>query len=122
MANNVKRSLDNLVSKDVYSLLMFVLFKSSDVPELAVLSQLIYLLDEENFIKLIKYFGGQKIVVPTLDELRELIYCLTLYKSVEIDKKDFKLSLSLVPEELRDNVVSKFNGIKYIMKEYDFVQ
>lgn len=101
---------------------MFVLFKASDVPELAILSQLVYLLDEENFIKLIKYFGGQKIVVPTLDELRELIYCLTLYKNVEIDKKDFKVSFSLIPEELRDSVALKYNGIKSIMKEYNFVQ
>lgn len=121
MGLNVKKSLDNLSRKDIYSLLMFVLFKSNEVPELATLSQLVYLLDEENFIKLIKYYSGQTIVIPTIDEFRELIHALVLYKDVVIDGIPFDKSIKSIPDELKDSVFSKFESIKSVMQEYSFV-
>ena len=121
MVTNVRQSLDKLSKKDIYSLLMFVLFKANEVPELAVLSQLIYLLDEDNFIKLIKYFGGQKIVVPTLNEVRELIYTLICYKSIDIDNISFEETLKLIPDDLKESILAKYDKIKSIMLEYSFV-
>ena len=121
MEISVKKSLDKLSKKDIYSLLMFVLFKTNDVPELATLSQLIYLLDEDNFIKLIKYFGGQKIVVPTLSEVRELIYTLITYKLIEIDNINFEEAIKNIPDELKESVLSNYDKIKSIMLEYSFV-
>lgn len=121
METSVKSALDKLSNKDIYSLLMFVLFKVNEVPELAVLSQLIYLLDEDSFIKLLKYFGGQKIVIPTINDLRVLIHSLVMYKSIELDGLDFNSSFNNIPDELKEDVLYKYESIKNIMSEYSFV-
>lgn len=117
----VKSSLDKLSNKDTYSLLMFVLFKLKDVPTIAPLSQLVYLLDEENLIKLLKYFGGQTITFPTLDDLQETIFALSLYKKVVIDNIDYNISLKDIPSSVLNQVLSKYDDICKIMEDYSFV-
>ena len=118
---NAKNSLDKLSKKDVYSLLLFVLFKCRDIPELATISKLVYLLDEENFLKLIKYFSGQTITIPTIEDIRKLIYLLIMYQEVEINKSDIAESINSIPEELRSSVLDNYDLIVSIMKEYSFV-
>ena len=118
--NNVKSSLDTLSKTDTYSLLMFVLFKLNEDPELSVLSQLVYLLDEETIIKLLKYFGGQTITFPTVDELKILIHTLTLYKRVDIDGEDFYQCISDIPEPVKKSVLNQYNSVKTIMEDYSF--
>lgn len=119
--NSVKNSLDKLSTKDVQSMLMFVLFKLREIPEVAPLSQLVYLLDENSLIKLLKYFGGQTITFPTIEDLRILIHTLTLYKSVDIDHDDFDSKLAEVPSEILTPVTDLYNEVKDLMEEYVFV-
>ena len=117
----VKSSLDKLSNKDTYSLLMFVLFKLKDVPTIAPLSQLVYLLDEENLIKLLKYFGGQTITFPTLDDLQEVIYAFTLYKKVKIDNLSYEQSLKEIPANMLNSILNKYDDVCKIMEDYSFV-
>ena len=49
------------------------------VPEYTTLSELCYLLDVESFMKLLKYFGGQTIKIPTKEEFSDIIQVLLLY-------------------------------------------
>ena len=109
--SSVRSSLDTLSKTDVQSLLMFVLFKIDKIPELAVLSQLIYLLDENSLIKLLKYFGGQTITFPTVEELRVLIHTLALYKRTEIDGENFEACVEEIPKSLQDTVVKQFYNV-----------
>lgn len=118
---NVKSSLDLLSKKDTYSLLMFVLFKLQLTPEMGVLSQLVYLLDEESLVKLLKYFGGQTITFPTVDELRLLIHTLTLYKRVDIDNENFNSCVDEIPQAIQKSVLEQYYKVKQIMEDYSFV-
>lgn len=118
---NSKNFLDKMSKKDTYSLLMFVLFRLSSVEEYSILSQLMYLLDYNNFIKLIKYFAGQTIKVPTIAQLRELIHALVLYKDVNIDGLNFSKSVSNIPEEFRSNVLDIYDSVVSVMEDYQFV-
>ena len=74
----IREELTKLKDVDVYSLILFVLFKARNVPELASLSELAYVLDKDNLLKLCEYFGGQTITIPTITELEELVYSLVL--------------------------------------------
>lgn len=74
-----KVELDTLRDKDIYSLVMFALFKLRDIPEYSSLSELAYVLDRENMLKLCEYFGGLTIRIPTIDELESILYSLVLY-------------------------------------------
>ena len=117
----VKNSLDKLSNKDTYSLLMFVLFKLKDVSTIAPLSQLVYLLDEDNLIKLLKYFGGQTVTFPTLDDLQDTIFALSLYKKVAIDNLDYDTALKEIPSSYINSVLNKYDDICKIMEDYSFV-
>lgn len=116
-----KKDLDSLSSKDTYSLVMFVLFKLRSIPEYAILSQLVYLLDEKSFIKLLKYYAGETITIPTLEELEVIIKTLNLYHSVEIEGQDFDDALDNLDEEDQPKVKKVYNRVRKIMEKYSFV-
>ena len=82
----IKQNLDNLKSADIYSMILFALYKLIDIPEYSALSELAYVLDRKNLLNLCEYFGGITIKIPTIDELTELTDALLLYQYVKIDK------------------------------------
>ena len=49
----VQESLQTLNKTDVYSLLLFTLYKMHDIDEYSSLSELCYVLDNDNLIKLL---------------------------------------------------------------------
>jgi hypothetical protein len=49
------------------------------VPDYMVLSELVYVLDKDNLLKLCEYFGGSTIKIPTIKELESIVYSLLLY-------------------------------------------
>ena len=81
--------LDNLRTKDIYSLILFALFKLKDLPEYSALSELAYILDKENLLKLCEFFGGMTITIPTMQELESIVYSLVLYQYVNIDGMEY---------------------------------
>ena len=48
MKTSIKSKLDSLHLSDIYSLILFVMYKIQDIPEYAMLSELCYLLDGAN--------------------------------------------------------------------------
>ena len=73
------QELNNLKSQDIYSLILFALYKLREIPEYSTLSELAYIVDKENLLKLCEYFGGTTIHIPTIDELESILYSLLLY-------------------------------------------
>ena len=62
----IKEELQKLHEPDIWSLLLFVLFKIKDIPEYSGISELAYILDRKNLLKLCEYFGGTTITMPTI--------------------------------------------------------
>ena len=99
---SVTTNLNNLKERDVYSLLLFCLYKLSDIPEYSSLSELVYVMDKNNFLNFCEYFGGQTIKVPTIEELDALMYSLLLYQYVKIDKIPYEKALTLIGHESKE--------------------
>ena len=119
---STRSELNNLKSQDVYTLMLFALYKIKDVPEYSSISELAYVLDKDNLLALCEYFGGTTIKIPTIDELEQLIYSLMLYQYVDIDKMNYDDAVKLIghkSSELRQ-VKSIYNQIKNILKNYSF--
>ena len=76
----IKEEVNKLKSQDIYSLMLFALFKLKDVPEYSSLSELVYILDKDSLLKLCEYFGGMTIKIPTIKELESMVYLLLLYQ------------------------------------------
>lgn len=117
----LKEEIATLKNQDTYTLMLFVLFKLRNIPEYSTLSELIYILNKNEFLKLCEYFGGMTIKLPTIDELESLVNSLVLYQLVNIDKKDFNESLKLLgcsKQELKQ-VKSDYYKIVEILDKYD---
>lgn len=118
----IREELTKLKDVDVYSLILFVLFKARNVPELASLSELAYVLDKDNLLKLCEYFGGQTITIPTITELEELVYSLVLYQYVDIDGMPYEEAIKIIGHkrvELR-TVKSNYTKLKQVLDTYRF--
>lgn len=120
--NKVKDDLYNLTGKDMLSLVMFVLFKIREIPDLAVLSQLAYLIDETSFMRIVKYFGGQSITFPTYEEVQKVFKVLLIYEEVELSKsKSFSDAVAELGEDEKENVLLLYKEVKDALKDYTFV-
>ena len=120
----IKEELNKLKSVDIYSLMLFALFKIRDVPEYATLSELSYILDKKNLLNLCEYFGGLTIKIPTISELESMIYILVLYQLVDIDGMDYDEAIKQIGYQSSDlrQVKSEYVKMKELLDEYDFVQ
>ena len=103
------------------STILFVLYKFQEIPEYASLSELAYVLDRKNLLKLWEYFGGQTITIPTIDQLEEIIYAMLLYQYIDVEKIDEADALQLlrVDKVKQQSVKNCYKTLKSILKNYN---
>lgn len=119
----VKEELSNLKENDIYSLMMFVLFKVKDVPEYSSISELAFILDKQNLLNLCEYYGGLTIKVPTINELEEVLDALLLYQLIDIQGNSYSDAVKILGSSSSELRILKQNYLKVreVMKDYDFV-
>lgn len=117
-----KEFLNNLKENDVYSLILFSLYKLIAIPEYSSISELAYVLDKDNLLNLCEFFGGQTIKIPTLDELESLIYSLLLIKQSKIDRIPCDEAIKNIPKESYQikEIKSTYYKLQEILNRYDF--
>jgi len=102
MKTTIKENLKLLQLSDIYSLMFFLLYKIQDVPEYATLSEICYLLDGGNLTRLLTYFAGKTITIPSEKDLVILIDALLLYQYVNLEGMTF-----IDAQNKLDNVTAK---------------
>ena len=119
---SISSELNKLKDPDLWSLMLFALFKVKDVPEYSSLSELAYILDKKNMFKLCEYFGGCTIKIPTVEELETLVYGLLLYQYVDVEHMLFEHAVELVTRVDVDikAVKTSYHKIREILNEYEF--
>ena len=108
--------VENLSKEDIYSLMLFVLYKCNEKDEFSSLSQLAYILDINSLLKLCEFYGGQTITIPTITELRKLLDALLIYQMIEIEHKD----IEKIKQEYNFQTIKLYKMIKEILNEYSF--
>ena len=118
----IKSELKNLQETDIYSLMLFALYKVSGDPKQAALSQLAYILDKDNLLKLCEFFGGMTLKIPTVDELETLIYGLLIYQQVDIEHQDFDTVVETIKSKSINGkaAVKQYKVLKSLLRDYDF--
>lgn len=111
----------NLKSNDIYSLMLFILFKIRDIQEYSTLSDLIYVLDKESFLNLCEYFGGLTIKIPTIDELEIIVYSFILYEKVDLNKSALNVELENlnIDRYKKQKVLDTYFKVKKVVNEYN---
>lgn len=122
MRNNIRSSLDELKTTDVYSLIFFALYKMRDLPEYSSLSELVYLMDKDSLFNFLECFGGTTIRVPTVKELKMIIYALLVYQCVNIDGMTIEQAIKeLGTKEFQNkDILRVYADVYSTLKEYDF--
>ena len=120
--SRIKEELSTLKETDIYSLLLFSLFKLRDIPEYSSLCELAYVLDQDSMLKLCEYFGGMTLKIPTVYELESLVYTLVLDQYVNIDGIDYNEAIKLIGHKSSDlkRVKSDYRKLCSILENYDF--
>ena len=119
---NIIRALEELDKNDIYSLILFALYRLKDNSKYSTLSELIYVLDNENFIKFINYYGGKTITVPTIKDLTNILQALLAFEEMNNTDKsldDILRDLSLTEKDKKE-MIRTINLIEQIVGEYDF--
>lgn len=119
---SIKRELDNLTEADIYSLMLFALYKANELPAYSSLSQLSYILDKDNLLKLCEYYGGTTIRIPTIGELELLLNSLIVYQLVDIENKPLDEVLESMRAKTGSNLEIKKNYfiMKELLSKYNF--
>ncbi len=118
----IKANLDKLHLSDIYTLMMFILFKVEEVPEYATLSRLCFLLDGNNLTRLLAYFAGQTIKIPTEEEFKELTNALLLYQYINLEGQslvDAQRQLNVKDDKEKEKILDLYLKIIPIIKEYN---
>ena len=120
--NNIKEKLNKLKEPDLYSLMLFVLYKLHNIPEYSTLSNLSFLLEKDHLLKMCDLFGGTTIYITTITELEEIIYALSLFYQVNVNKKQYNKvieEMKIDSSRLR-KVKTAYLKVCEIMKNYTF--
>lgn len=122
MKNSIKNNLNNLHLSDIYSLMLFVMYKVQDVPDYAVLSELCYLLDGSNLTRLLTYFAGKTLKIPTETEFANLSKALLLYQYINLDGNSLteaQAKLEDVTPKQKEQITELYLKIIPVMKSYN---
>ena len=120
--SNIIKALEELNKEDIYSLILFVLYRLKDISEYSVLSELIYILDNESFSRFMSYFEGQTIKVPKIQDLKDIVNTLLFYErknNTSLTDDEILYNLN-IPKSEKEKINSTLNLISEIVKEYDF--
>lgn len=112
--------LPDLGKNDVYSLVLLTLFVMGDDPRYSSLSELSYILDQDNFIKFIKYFAGQTIAIPNVKQISQSLRVILLYQYYVVDRESWQKSLSKAGFEPEDNMSARrlLHSFKQAIEDY----
>ena len=119
MKTNIKKNLNNLHLSDIYSLMLFILYKVQEIPEYAVTSELCYLLDGANMTRLLTYFAGKTVTFPTESEMAVVTNALLMYQYINIDGETFTAAqnkLDKLTKKEKDAVTELYVQLLPIMK------
>lgn len=122
MRTSIKKNLNNLHLSDIYSLMLFILFKVQEIPEYATTSELCYLLDGANMTRLLTYFAGKTVTFPTESEMATVTNALLMYQYINIDGDTFTAAqnkLENLTKKEKDSVTELYVQLLPIMKQYN---
>ena len=119
----MKTNLENLKEMDVYSLVLFSLYKLIGTSEYSSIAELAYVLDKDSLLNLCEYFGGQTITIPTIDEIELLVIALLLIKYIKVDNMTYEEAIKQVSSDhtfSAKKVKQMYLQLQEVLDKYEF--
>lgn len=120
--SNIIKSLNILSQKDVYSLMLFVLYCLNETDEYSTLSELAYAMDKESLLNVLSLFGGMTIRIPTTSELMTVTEALTVYERCDLSGMTLEDAINdtITPDVNIKELTKAYEKVVEVMKNYDF--
>lgn len=120
--SNIIKSLNILSQKDVYSLMLFVLYCLNETDEYSALSELAYAMDKESLLNVLSLFGGMTIRIPTTSELMTVTEALTVYERCDLSGMTLEDAINdtITPDVNVKELTKTYEKVVEVMKNYDF--
>ena len=118
----ITQMIRQLKKDDIYSLMLFTLYKLRDIPDYLTLSELSYILSDDNIARFLSYFGGMTLKIPTSKDMRLITKALLVYEFVNIEEQDFGKALLEVSDEefSKDEIKNAYLKVMEVMDNYEF--
>lgn len=121
---STKEDFNNLSKEDIYSLMLFALYKVKDVPEYSTLSELAYILDKQSLLNFLEYYGGTTITIPKLSDLKTITNALLLYEYINL--RNETLGNAVKKLDCKDYELDEVRAVYYklckVLSRYDFTK
>ena len=120
--SNILKSLELLEKPDIYSLLLFSIYKLHDTKEYSTLSELVYILDKDNLFNFLSMYGGMTITIPTVQEMQKMLDALLLYEKIHFDGMESTQALADFTNLTysQKELIKMYKTISSVLDEYDF--
>lgn len=107
-----------LSEEDTYALICLLLARVKN-PSYMAFGELINVLDQKNFESFITYFGGCTLKVPTIDEIRQEMRAIILYKLYAEDHYGFSRAMKKAGYKPEESLLAKqeYTIVKNKLKE-----
>ena len=111
--------INSLKQNDVYSLILYAIYKATDDPNYSTISQLIYSLDRKSLVNLCNIFGGCTIKIPTIQQLQEYTDAFLVWSLVNEKKYSFEVAFKKagIQPGSKKNVFYLYKVIDEIMND-----
>lgn len=118
--NNMRDSLNKMSEKDIYTLLLYLVYRLSEDEEYSTLSYLIWALDKENLLNFLRMFENTTIKVPSIADLKSLTTALDVYRRVDINEEDLSSVLedTLTEDFTKETLMELYRKIKVPCEEF----
>ena len=118
----LRNELNKLTDSDIYSLILFALYKMNETNEYSSLSELSYLLDKESLLKLCEFYGGTTIRIPTINELEIMLSALLLFEQVDIENIPYDKAIEEIRRKTGHSklIEKSYCTIKEVLKDFNF--
>lgn len=117
----IKSNIHTLTEKNIYSLLLFTLYKLLNDEEYSELSRLVYLLSKDDFYKLCHFYGGKTIKIPTVEQLNLLLDAMQIWNDVTFEGSDVTSSIRSNKFNAKE-VIPVYNRLCDAIKEFEFIE
>ena len=118
----ITQMIRQLKKDDIYSLMLFTLYKLRDIPDYLTLSELSYILSDDNIARFLSYFGGMTLRIPTSKDMRLITKALLVYEFVNVEEQDFGKALLEVSDDefSKDEIKNAYLKVMEVMDNYEF--
>lgn len=117
----ITKDLNVLREDDLITIILYCLYKFTNDPEYAAISELAYTVDKDSLYRLCATYGGCTIKIPTLKEYRRILKVMLIFDYMNSDGLSFKEACDRadISEDDIDSVANIYSIMSDVLDSYE---